>query len=146
MDDDPAFGALGWLKRGGIRQFLKIVFIGPIPHVHLGLERVPAPLTIFPVSGVPLVVVESTECISTVISAAAIMGERKDHVLVLVIANPVSATFGPDQLNRLAAQPATRLVHQVCRFALRHFPYSSSQSEACDLPLEPARIRVFLCL
>jgi hypothetical protein len=146
MDDDPAFGALGWLKRGGIRQFLKIVFIGPIPHVHLGLERVPAPLTIFPVSGMPLVVVEGTDCISTVISAAAITGVGKHYIFVLVIADPVPATVGPDQLTRLAAQTATRFVHQACRFDLRHFPYSSAQSKACDLPLEPARIRVFLCL
>ena len=52
----------------------------------------------------PLVVMVGTNRISTVISGAAIAGERKYQILVLVITDPVPATFGPDQLNRLAAQ------------------------------------------
>ena len=124
MDNDPAFGALGRLKGRRIRQLLKIVFVGPIPDVHFGLKRVAAWFTILPVSGMPLVVVGGTERIAAVIPVAAITGVRKHHVLVLVIADPVPAAFGPDQLTRLAAQAATRLVHSACQFALRHFPRS----------------------
>jgi hypothetical protein len=118
--DAPAFRALGWLKRWGIRHFFKIVLIGSIPHIHLGFEGVAAFLTILPVSSVPFVVVVGTERISTVVSVAAITRVRKQDVLVLVIADPVPATVGLDQLYGLAAQPTTRLLHRVCRFAFRH--------------------------
>jgi hypothetical protein len=132
FDDDPAFGALGWLERWGIRQFLKIVLIGAIPHIHLGFEGVAAFLTILPLSGVPLVEVVGTERISTVVSVAAITSVGKQHVLVLVIADPVPTTVGLDQLYGLAAQPATRLVHPVCRFAFRHLPILFSSNESVE--------------
>jgi hypothetical protein len=122
FDDDPAFRALGWLEGWGIQQFFKIVFIGSIPHVHLGFEGVAAFLTIPPVSSVPLVVVVGTERISTVVSVATVTRVGKQNVLVLVIADPVPAAVGLGQLSGLPAQPATRLARRVCRFAFGHLP------------------------
>jgi hypothetical protein len=117
LDDDPAFRALGWLERRGIRQFFKIVFIGSIPHIHLGFKRVAASLTILPASRVPLVMVVGTERISTVVSVATVTRVGKQDVLVLVIADPIPAAVGLGQLSGLPAQPATRLARRVCRFA-----------------------------
>ena len=122
FDDNPTFRALGWLKRWRIWQLFKIVLISSIPHIHLGFKGVAACLTILPVSSMSLVVVVGTERISSVVSVAAIMRVGKQKVLVLVITDPVLATVGFDQLHGLAAQPAIRLVHRVCRFAFRHLP------------------------
>jgi hypothetical protein len=122
FDDDPAFRALGWLEGWGIQQFFKIVFIGSIPHIHLRFEGISAFLTILPVSSVPLVVVVGTKRISAVVSVAAIARVGKKDVLVLVIADPVPATVSLGQLSGLAAQPATRLAHRMCRFAFWHLP------------------------
>src|SRR4030067_2240323 len=62
--------ASGRLIRGGILQLFKIVFIGPIPDIHLRLKAVPARRTFLPVSGVLICRMMTAKRITPVVATA----------------------------------------------------------------------------
>ena len=52
----------------------------------------------------------SAEGEPTVIAVATVPRVGEQHVVVLVVANPLAATFRADKFALLAAQPATRCI------------------------------------
>ena len=57
-----------------------------------------------------LIVMIATEGVTSVISGATVSCVRKHHILVFVVADPITAAFGLDQVLGFAAEPTARLV------------------------------------
>jgi len=77
---------------------------------------------------VSLVVVERTEGVPAVVPVATVPRKRKEGMLVLVVADPVSATVRLDQPARFAAKAATGFLRPRLGCALWHvFPFSSNE-------------------
>ena len=93
MDDLPTLRAEGWLECGRILQFLEIVLVGAVPHVHLGLETFAAFLAVLPTTGMAFVIVVTAQCVAVMIAVAGIRCIRKENVIAFVVANPIVATW-----------------------------------------------------
>ena len=65
-----------------------------------------------------------TECVPAVIPIATVAGVGKEHILMLVIANPVATTIGLDQFSGFAAQSAARFRELgLCCSLLQGLPF-----------------------
>ena len=82
---------------------LKIVFVGAVPDIHLGLETLAAPLTRLPIPCMAFIIMVRTERVTGVIAGTTIAHKRKEHIGVLVIANPMATAFRARQVSCLAA-------------------------------------------
>jgi len=82
-------------------------------------------VAILPVPRVALVVMECADGISTVVPVATVARVRKDDVLMLVIADPISTAVGLGQSSGFSAQAAAWPVIPRFRFVCRHiyFPF-----------------------
>lgn len=108
-NDLAAGGAFRRLVWRWIGHLLEVVLVGPVPNDHLGLEIRPAYLAGLPVTLVTLIEVMAAEGISAMVAAATYPGVREGNILMLIVADPVPAAFGPGQILCLAAEPAARL-------------------------------------
>lgn len=82
---------------------MEIELIGRIPNVHLGLKSLVAFLAVLPITGMTFMKVGCTECVSIVISVAAIVSIGERNILVLIIADPVATAGGFRKILALAA-------------------------------------------
>jgi len=110
MDDLTTLRAEGWLEGGRVLQLLKVVLVGAVPDVHLGLERVAAFLAVFPVASMSFVVMKPAEGVAIVVPAAAIPRIRERDVLFMVVAYPIPAAIGLSDLTGFATQSTARLL------------------------------------
>ena len=113
LDNSPASPAMRGPIGGRIGQFLEVEFIRTLPNIHFGFKGVPADRAGFPISGVFLGMMVSAERISPMISRTAVGRIRKKHILVFIIADPLSATLGPSQLPRFPTQSASGLNESI---------------------------------
>jgi len=77
-----------------VLEFFEIVFIRTIIHVHFGLKVFAAFFAGFPIANMPFIEMVTAQCITVMVSAAAIASEGKQNIVMLVIANPIATTFG----------------------------------------------------
>lgn len=77
------------LERGRIFEFLEIVFIRAIPHVHFGWKRFATLLALLPASVVAFIEVMAAQSVAVVITMAGIPSIGKHDVIVFVIANQI---------------------------------------------------------
>jgi hypothetical protein len=99
--------AARWLELGWIFEFLEIVLVRTVPHVHFGLEIRAAFLAILPPTFVPFVMVRTAQRVPIVIAMAGIAREGKQNVTVFIVANPVAATIRARQAFRRRAAQTT---------------------------------------
>jgi len=97
--------AFGGLISRRVRQFLKIVLVGPIPDIHFRLESLAVTASL-PISAVFLNMMRPAERVTAVISVATVRGVSEHHVFVLIVAYPIPAAFGLCQIPSLAAETA----------------------------------------
>jgi hypothetical protein len=90
--------ALSGLIRGWVFQDFKIVFVGAVVHVHFGFDLVSALPAILPRTGMTFVEMVTTERVPIVIPGTAVAVVREHHVLVLIVADPLTAALGLDEL------------------------------------------------
>jgi len=126
-------GAQCWLVDWWVLQFLEVVFVRPIPHVHFRLERLAAQPTGHPIPRVTLVVMIRAKCVATVVAIAAISGVGEEPVGMLIVADKVVATRGSDQGAGLSAQATARASPPSLRFRLRTFRSARSCHSATPL-------------
>jgi hypothetical protein len=128
MNDAPACIAISRFELGWIFEFLEIVLVRAVPHVHFGLETRAAFLTILPPTFVPFVMVRTAQRVPIVIAVTRITREGKQNVIVFIVADPVAATIGARQAfgGRAAQAATTRQVGRATRWrADRRFPFHS---------------------
>ena len=107
IDDRATSITAGWFVGGRIGQLLKVVFVRAIPHVNFRREVGPAFQTVLPFPRMVLAVMISAEGQPTVIAMATVPRVGKHHIVVLVVANPLAATFRAREFALLATQSAT---------------------------------------
>ena len=107
-DDDAAAAAMSRLELRWVVEFLEVVFVRGALHVHFQRPVLPALRAILPAALVLLASVKAADREHRVIAETTVARVGECHVLVRVIANPVSATGRPREFARLAAEAATR--------------------------------------
>ena len=90
-----------------VLQFHEVVFIGAVINIRFIVKRFAALGTGLPITGMPFVVVAATKREAAVIARATIPRVGEEDIVALVVANPLAAALGLDELGLLAAQPAT---------------------------------------
>ena len=86
-----------------IHQLLKVVLVGAVPDVNLSREIGQAFRAALPGSGMALAVVVGAERVAPVVAVTTVPGIGEQHVLVLVVANPLATTSRADEFVTLAA-------------------------------------------
>ena len=109
-EDDAliAHRAFRRLKCRRVLKYLKIKLVGRVPHIHLGFcSKFNTFGTLFPVSAVALVVMRGANGIAHMILPAAVCVVGKGYIFMRVVADEISAAFGPCELiGGAAAKPA----------------------------------------
>lgn len=103
-DDHPAAGALRWLVFWRIFEHFEIVFICAVVNIHFWLDVAPALFAVFPMAGMAFSKVGTTERIAPVIARATVARVGKQHVVLFVVADPLTATLGLDEIFGSATQ------------------------------------------
>ena len=73
MNYAPTLGAVRWLERGRVFEFLEIVLVRAEPDVHFRLETLATFLAILPASRVPLVEMRTAQCVAVVVAVAGVV-------------------------------------------------------------------------
>ena len=105
-DYHAAIGALGRVILRWVREHLEVEFVGAVIDIYFGFERVSALWTVLPVTLVPLIEMIAAKREPSMISTTTILSVGEHHVLMLVIADPITAAFGLGQVLRFAAEAA----------------------------------------
>lgn len=105
-DHRAAFSALRWTVGRWILQPREVVFVGPVVHVDFRLKLTATAWAVLPVSGMAFGMMETAEREATVIPGAAIAGVGERDVLAFVIADPLTAALGLDQVFGSSTKPA----------------------------------------
>ena len=103
VDDLLTFRATSRLELWRVLKFFEIIFVRAVIDVHFGLKVSAAFFTGFPVARMSFIKMVTAQCIAIVVSTTTVMGVGKQNVFMLVIANPLAATFGLDQVFCFAA-------------------------------------------
>lgn len=101
-----AFGAMRWFVDRWVLEFLEIEFICSIVDVYFGLKSLSAFWTVLPTALMFFGIMITAQSIAAVVSRATVgsIGER--DIVVLIVANPLSATLRLYQIFCFSAQSA----------------------------------------
>ena len=97
-----------WHVPGRVLELLEVVLVGAEVDVQFGLEVFATLGAIFPVAVVLLGMMGTTEGEASVIAEAAVPCIREQLVLVLVVADPLTAALRSDELARFSAESTAR--------------------------------------
>jgi len=122
-----------WTKPRRILKYLEVVLICSVPDIHFGRKALLALATLLPSALMLFRAVIAAEGKAAMVTRARVPRVGEGHVVTLIVTNPAIATFGPDQVAGLSAEPARILgLDVMCGFgrygratAFRH----------CDGPL-----------
>jgi hypothetical protein len=107
-NDRAAAGTPRWLEFRRILEDFKIVLVRSVIDVHFREAIIATFLAVLPVAGMSLLEMVATQRVTPVIAGATVARVREKHVAILIIANPLAATFGPGEILRRTTQAATR--------------------------------------
>ena len=96
---------VGWR----VCKLLEVVLVGAAVDVHLRLEVRAAPGTILPRAAMAFGMVVPAEGVAPVVSETTVPGVGEQHVIVLVVADPLITAGSADEPGRLAAKTAEGL-------------------------------------
>lgn len=97
------FGTKSWFKGGRVLKFHEIEFVGSIIDIHFSFKRLFAFETLLPNAFMFFDIMKAAQGVATMISAATVRVIREWDVFMLIIANPLSATFRSYQILRFPA-------------------------------------------
>lgn len=92
MYHGPTLSAMCRFKRRGILKLFKVVFIRPIPDIHLCLKIAATLCTFLPTPCVSFIIVRTAQRITVVIARTRVVRVRKKNIVRLIITNPIAAT------------------------------------------------------
>jgi hypothetical protein len=110
-DDGAASGAFRRFKGGRVFQHLEVELIRAKEDNHLRFDGNAALAAILPAPFMAFAVVRTAE-LASVVPAAAVGVEREEHVVVLIIADPVATAFSFHEPLRCPAQAAAGQEHR----------------------------------
>ena len=121
VDNSAAIRAFSRFKLRWVGQDFEIVFIGA--EMDIGFQVV---AEIFfalraghPVAIVTFLMMETAKSILVMISVTAIAGVREQGILIFIVADPFTATFGACEIAGRPAQPANRHIGPLLSLFLR---------------------------
>jgi len=125
--DDPSTAtAFRWLVGRRIWQLREVVVVRPVIDIEFRFKSLTAGRAILPGAGMALGVVKTAQGVSTVVPGATVACVREQDVVGFVIANPLAAAFGPDEVASLPTETAATFCGNFgvlgfsCRLLSRH--------------------------